>query len=212
VIPRSIRKSICFHEAGHAAMHWFWGTAGDFCHIDMRPNSDFLASVRWRPVASEAEIGEMRSWPSAARGMATRCIMQLLGGPCAQNLECDRDEEWFELLMFNEWEPGPDQKSDIARAVRIALALTGEKGPEPGPRSRTFLAKISRWTDEAFGDPRLWGVVEALACRLQHVQSILDGDEAWEVMKRAWGGDPSWAALEMGRKWRRRLIGPNGSR
>lgn len=85
-------------------------------------------------------------------------------------------------------------------AVAVAKALYGDNG-----NAWRFVQRMSSWTDEALGQPRLWAVVEALAERLQTVKTRMSGGRVEKIMTKAWGGPYGLPYMDMGRKWRRRF-------
>ena len=219
------RREIAFHEAGHAAMHWFFQTPGDFIHIDMRGTAEVWAFVRsFSPSLSPLVIGAVHAvCPAYGRATAARAVMHHLSGPCAQEIHrhgLGDDEhggflnpplfggspgwdDWFHRLA-DDWDCGETGgRDDFDRAAAAAAAIH----PSPG-RRREFLRRVAGWTEEAFASPRLWGVVTALAARLE-TADFLDGQDAWEVMEAAWGDAPAAdPVLTLGRKWLRRLYPP----
>ena len=201
--PEQVRL-IAYHEAGHAAMHWFFGSFGDLIHIDMAGDERNLAFVRQTSFALLPMMvrGAALISPCLGRATAAKAIMHHLSGPCTENRACERDPEWLAYLLDG-WNLYPG--SDAALAVEAAEAAFPEaKTSKP---AWTLLRRVGRWVDECFSEPRMWTVVEALANRLA-TATVMEADEAWGVMQQAWGGECCGAPWTMGRKWRRRFHSP----
>jgi hypothetical protein len=190
------RRETAYHEAGHATMHWLLGTYGDLRGIDMQPNEGSLGRVSSKNIFDPTHIQSwVESHPRIGRLKAATGIMHMLAGPCSANLATEKAAGWLQdEFDCGEWED--DEGSDLQRAVRLAFAAFGERGPKPW----TFLARVGRWTDECFAHPRTWAVVEALAARLTEADHM-DADAAWDVMDAAWGAGGTIPILELGRNW-----------
>jgi hypothetical protein len=204
LLDPAFRRSVAYHEAGHAAIHWFFGTLGDFYGISMVPNGDTWARVTSKGCNWDFRVVVeplTKVLPRQARVNAARCILFNLAGPWVQNQVEDRDPTWLDVEVDLHWDDGAgyDDDADVCRAIRAAFAAVGEKGSRPW----SMLRRVARWVEEALSEPRMWRVVEALATRLQQVD-VLGPEEAIGLMEDAYGGHVTPQAYAC-RKWRRRF-------
>jgi hypothetical protein len=206
---KAIRRRAAYHEAGHAVYHWLGMTPGDLYDIDMRPNGDSVARVNSKNVVtSEVFIRAQLQYDKAfGRALAASGVLFLLLGPAAENAVEGKDSDWLSNLideMYVEHDPVPENDgSDIARAIRIAMAAYGEKGKRPW----TFIYRVGKWADELVSIPQVWNTVESMAKELQ-ASDYIGSDRAWDIMEAGWGEDARGPIpfFALGRKWRRRLF------
>ncbi len=200
-IEADFKRSLAYHEAGHAAMYWVFGNLPEF--IDMRGNRKNAAFVRSRPLWF-GRFETVRNMPETVRhanrlGCQRECMVRL-AGYAAQSRVDDKlgGEVWYlDLLECDEWLY--DEDHDINRAVSAAKGLYGDNG-----NAWWFLNRMASWTDEAFNHPQLWAGVESLAERLQSVQRRISGNRVFDIMNKAWP-DANLPIWSMGQKWRRRF-------
>ena len=192
------RSVMAYHEAGHAAMYFFFGQLGDLCHIDMVPSGDTDACVVTRNV-SMFWLCSDSSVPMGLRKLnATKIIMQKLAGPCAQNRVTRRDTEWFRCPMLRrDWKGG--EQPDFAQATEAAKFVYDD-----ADQANQFAEQIATWTEQALIIPRLWAVVEALAKQLESVD-LLEAVDALATMTTAWGDGDIPPSMHVGPDWRKRL-------
>jgi hypothetical protein len=195
---------VAYHEAGHAAIHWMFGTLSDLEFIDMQGTAAVWAFVRARRW-DMLQLLDVIPWDGRTRRLwellAQQSVMHDLAGYAAQSrVDPALGGDWFDrLLAEGGWEHVEDH--DVNRAVRVSKALRGDNGD-----GWQFLRRMAFWTDEALNHPWLWAVVEALAERLQTVKTRISGGQAVDIMAKAW----PWAGdklpfVEMGQEWRRRF-------
>lgn len=191
------KSTLAYHEAGHAAMHWFFGTLGDLQLISMVPDEINMAYVRSKPFNMAptfiAPLPEPYQKPAVIKA-----IMHNLAGPSAENRVTEQDPEWFSCAFDEcEWD---DDSHDIPRAIELSRVLHGQ-----GRRAWGFCRIVAKWTDEALDMPVMRAVVDAVANRLMTVD-VLDGGDAIDLMEAAAGGHPKRLPCVSTPKWRRRLI------
>ena len=215
---RQSGKEMAFHEAGHAAMVWFFAESWNVVEIDMKPDGNTAARV-W--IHDDLNLEYLASLPrNKATEIATRVIMRKLAGDRAQKrVAGNYFLSQFELLLqlkgeylkkyLKSWNWNHDgHKEDFPLAVSIAKVLYHEDRQLIG-----FLRRLGRWTDECLSHPWMWTVVTALASKLKP-GIVLDGQLAWEIMESAWKGPKVWNApllhfnppyFTLGSKWKRRF-------
>ena len=193
--------ALAYHEAGHAAMYFFFGELGDICYIDMVPSRDSDACV----FARNGSMSLLRSDASISMGLkrlyATKVIMQKLAGLCAENRVTCRNKKWFRCpVLRRDLKAG--KQFDFPQAMEAAKMVYANSD-----QADQFAELIATWTEDALTIPRLWAVVEALAEQLKSVER-LEGDDAREVMVTAWGDGDLPPYMHVGSEWRRRLSVP----
>jgi hypothetical protein len=191
------RRSVAYHEAGHAAISWFFGDQHEIEHIrvcdgdvsyfgDVETRGGVLSPVLWIDLCP----------PEQAKPNAIKIIMFYLAGPCAQARGDDDDAaNWFENLNLLT-DRSDDGGDDLSRAIFAAEALA-RKGFNPD----TLLKRAARWTEEALSNVSVWQVVEAISARLQ-VTDRIEVDEACEIMETI---SPPANPLAYRGKWKRRF-------
>ena len=192
------RRDLAYHEAGHAAMYFFFFKLGDLCHIDMVPSRGFEARV----VTSDVSMSWLCSDASVPMGLrklnATKVIMQRLAGPCAENRVTRHNKEWFRWPVLRREGKG----GDFAQAMEAAKLVYAD-----ADQADQFAEQIAAWTEEALTIPRLWAVVKALAKQLESVD-LLEAADALATMTTAWGDGDLPPYMDVGSEWRRRFSVP----
>ncbi len=199
------KRSLAYHEAGHAAMYWVFGHLLEF--VDMRGNRKNAAFVRSRPLWF-GRFETVRNMPETVRhanrlGCQRECMVRLAGYAAQSRVDDElRGEVWYLdiLLDCEEWEY--DEDHDINRAVSAAKGFYGDNGT-----AWRLLKRMASWTDEAFNHPQLWAGVESLAERLQSVRRRISGGRVFGILNKAWP-DAKLPCLNMEKKWRRRFVLP----
>ncbi len=192
-------RETSIHEAGHAVMDWFHGQDHRIIKIDMRGNSSNHAFVRTQRTDGPSWINSAFANDAIfARSLAVRSIMVSLAGPAAQARYEMTQDEWFSDL-FDEWiDEYEEPVCDMGQAVAAAKALHLPHGK----RWHRFLKTVADWTFEAIEIPKVWTAIEALADRLQTVQTM-KGSMASRIIERTSGN--GWEMIpSLGRKWKRR--------
>lgn len=197
------RMILAYHEAGHIAIHWFFGTHQDFLLIDMRGGF-----VKSKPSSTEDEIrSHVKTDLHVARIEAAKTILHYLAGPYAEHVASKEKYEWFFLMsvryMFVNDEPASEveAKCDMACAKRAALAVCNDDWSD----ALHFVQDVGRWVEELLSIPRFWTCVESLAKRLQ-TADILTRNPAWEIMKEAWGDGDTPPYMHLGEVWVERFV------
>lgn len=195
-----------YHEAGHAAMYFFFGEAEDLHSVDIIPNTQNSRAGR----TSAMTFDRQRELMSVSVGCddyrrieAITWIMIDLAGYSAENKVAFPDcpgRNWLEVERENQfWDPDP--VSDFSKAEGVARAFCGEGRSHWG-----FISRLGRWTDEAIRSPRMWKVVEVLTAELLG-NDRLEGKTAWRIMKDAWGPGDLFPYVST-RTWKRRFRTP----
>jgi len=211
------KRGTAYHEAGHAAMKFMFGTHYNIVHIDMQIHMRGTLAA-----AGEVRTAEPEEWipviadfppdvPSDLRSSyilaGKRSMMGYLAGYSAEHRLCPSEYGWLakQLDMHGiDWDE--DDRHDIhdmARAFRIAKRLHGDNDD-----AWRLLSQMAAWTDEALSHPKLWAVVVALAEQLVAIKTRMGCKRVWGIMDNAWN-EASVPCLQIGRKWRRRF--PIGS-
>ena len=219
------KRAVAYHEAGHAAMHFMFGTYYDIIHIDMQIKMLGTLVAAGAVVTDEPEewgpvIGDLpHDFPSDLKSdfisLGKESMMVSLAGYSAEHRLCPSQYgNWLdEQLNMNgiDWnEDDPEDIHDMARAVRLAKALRGDNG-----NAGRLLRQMAAWTDEAFAHPQLWAVVVALAEQLVAIKTRMSGNRVCDIMDNAWNEEAAVPYLKMGPQWRRRFpwrfscIGPD---
>jgi hypothetical protein len=194
-----------YHEAGHAVMLWLFGM--EFKGISMKPTSTALGQVVHRPAMPRDELisGYLRGQtPGEAEPLASKFVMMLLAGPCAENIAFDKDPKWNDVFISS-WDKEPSN-SDIGYCVRYSRALfeCNEEHVISKPVEQ-FIKQMATWTDEAFSNHRVWSVVKALTCVLKKQTSVTYGS-ALRTIDKSWNESNRGAPyLSLGDEWRKRF-------
>lgn len=200
-LPHERKKTIAYHVAGQAAMHFFF--CSGFYDINMRGNHEIKSMVREPMTPPELVIEYYKSCPimgiEPARSRAMTSSMEMLGGPCAENMLVNGDSRWLDRLYESHRDHNLTGQTDLSRVIRYSRALYGDAG-----MADRFIRRMATWTQEALSMPRLWGVVESLAERLIN-QKTMSGDAAYTIMGKAWG-DKEHVPYCSIKKWRRRVF------
>ena len=166
----------------------------------MRPTEGIVASTSVIPFDHDLIAAFKRhSCESEARKLANAAVMMYFAGPAAERAVDTVGfdfHQWFDgRLQY----PQADAGSDFWNACDAAKALYGDDTDQ----WIEFMREVAGWSNEVIRHPRMWAIVESLAGSLMKLDCI-DGDAAWETMKKAWGsGDPM---TELGNQWPSRLI------
>lgn len=182
------RKDTEFHEAGHAAMLFFFGNSENFRGIDMNPSGNYVAAV-----LDDYMITKFR-------GAAMAHLMGFLAGPCVDSLRGLLGKDWLNELLNNQSQM-ESRTSDISAAVEIAAVYHYHADYVA---QRRMLRTAAKWTEEALSHPRLWAVVEALAKRLKRHQTMA-AYVAWQIMGDAFGPCDGTPYKSFGKQWQRRF-------
>jgi len=204
-VEQEIRRETAYHEAGHASMIWFFGTCSNLNHIDMTGGDSCRAFVQtrgecYRSIVKAGAGSTDASKRQLARLSARKHIMRKLSGPAAERIAIEGGlapnfDDLYEL-----WTDDPVDDADVVEAIEVAQMLYGETD-----RAWQLLSTVASWLGEALANVQFWGVVEALAERLMTVDRLA-GEDAIDIMSKAWGEEPLvGAAWMMGTKWRRRF-------
>ena len=207
-----------YHEAGHAVGHFVCGYAyGKIESISVRKRNKTAGGKRWtihgsirftsqdEDVNYTASVFKESTEPfvrKIAKDDLTGHIVGTLAGLAA---EWKWRKDPFPLdWLCNVWS-GVGEKcsnTDVAYAFALAKVLTANNDETAG----LLLEKVAAWTTELIHVPRVWKVIEALACELDSRKSIT-GIEAYDVMVHAWDCKPhAYPAGQLGEIWRRRLF------
>ena len=211
------KRVVAYHEAGHAAMKFMFGSHYNIVHVDMQINmpGTLAAAGEVRTAEPEEWIPVIADFPpdvpidlrSSYILAGKRSMMGYLAGYSAEHRLCPSEYGWLarQLDMHGVlWEEDdPHDIHDMARAFRIAKRLHGDND-----NAWRLLSQMAAWTDEALSHPKLWAVVVALAEQLVAVKTRMGGNRVCKIMDKAWN-EASVPYRKMGRNWRRRF--PSGS-
>lgn len=219
------RREVAYHEAGHASMHWLFGTVSDLGYIAMNGNAVHTAFVRSRRTNVIGLIESCDPHDRAAVDRATlkaqQVVMYSLAGMAAESrveyvpefaakaIAVAREMKaqlgfntplWFYEVASPQELEIYEGEHDFDKAHQVAQALYGDSG-----KCWEFLERMAVWTDEALSHPRMWAVVEALAERLQTIKTRLSAQAAIKIMSAAWGESTGLPYLQIGPDWEQRF-------
>jgi len=213
-----------FHEAGHAAMFWFFQQQFYLKGISMAPTEDHWGCVMQSSITPPFTLSHLAILnPQRALRVAMMEAMHCLSGPYAESrfgLDDGSSEDLFWLESLYE-ELGLDDSlremaernfgTDLATAARIGFELYEDES-----KVFRFIRKCSEWTVLSFSFGRMDSVVKELAKVLIDLRAsekeILDGPSTWACMEDAWDSrkkplqDPSWRrrfSILKGESWYR---------
>lgn len=203
------RRVIAYHEAGHAAMVFFYGKNW-IEYIDLRADESKPPRVRMLEYTPDDIAAFQKDDMRNATNHAKMYIMIKFAGPAAQcSVDVDSVEGYDDFhKWFNEevnayercgWQSSP---CDFTDACEAAKALHGSRGR----KWFQFMRQVADWSNELILHPRMDAIVDALANTLLREQFV-KGETAWEIMTNAWGYD-GCPLSSFERKWRRRVAVP----
>jgi hypothetical protein len=202
------KRSVAYHEAGHAAMMFMFRPHYNIVSVDMRGTLTTEGTITARELSGIPIIGDLRDFPSDLRSSYTLLgkwsMMVDLAGYAAEHRVYPSDYgDWLtEQLDMNgdEWyENDPHDTHDMACAVRMAKTVRGDN-----KNAWKLLRQMAAWTDEVFSHAKVWAVVVALAEQLVGIKTRMCGKRVREIMDNAWN-EAGMPCLKIGPKWRRRF-------
>lgn len=204
---RQLRRTVAYHEAGHAVTHYLLGEWTEFIEMDVSEETFWKTEGNWArtrcfKAGPEYDVGELLATElRQARAIAARYAVNYLAGACVENIVDPCYFDWLDN-MFDEAEEMDDPYfTDIMRAMRTVNVLYPH---HPGRRYHNLL-RMKQYTEELFAEPCVWSLVEALAAELQQTD-YLEGIQIRTLLDGVCTDTAHVAPMySLGRKWRRRF-------
>ena len=171
-----LKLATCHHEAGHAAVVWWFRCAFHDSELFIGPDGQ-TGGFPFRSFVNEASIRLALAMEDAEhRRMAIRAIewemLRLLGGPVAE-YRCHGTEIKRAIRFSSEYRyPG----SDSSRLRRILRALTGKD-------DKKYQLHLQEECQSIIGEPRTWRAIQVIAEHLME-HRFMQGYDAEAVFGR----------------------------
>jgi hypothetical protein len=197
--PTEQRRSTAHHEAGHAAVRFFFGNAIGIEFISMVESDTFYAAFHsYDPDEAKFLQSVKDQDKESAKLYAKRRGLFLLSGPAAEaKYRGTLKEGW--LRKQYQINAHLRDGNDLQRTHNLGIIVSG------GRRNRevNFVSHVADLAVEFINEPRIWKVIEAIATVLSERDRV-KGPEAYLVMREAWGEES--IPLNVLPKWKRRFI------
>jgi len=175
-----ITKATCYHEAGHAAVAWWFDSEFHDTQLFINPNRRVGIVGGFRSsMSDECLLGLLpqcaeRDLPALIRVIET-VMLRILGGPVAELRFWGTDpKRIFRAGVIRFSDEYRDPGSDSSRLRNFLRALTGKD-------DKPHQLRLQQECNAIISEPRTWGAISLIAEHLLrcHSMSGADAEEAF---------------------------------